>query len=102
MPLTKWGKWVFKIYAQGARWYIGNNALKENLEQGVQLKNSYAAEFPSPWRPQGVPTFAHINKLMIIVKGENHTQDTQTNKKGKLEWKRFYHIIAYNLKCKDT
>jgi len=26
---------------------------------------------------------------MIIAKGENHTQDTQTNRKGKLEWKRF-------------
>jgi len=36
MPLTKRDKslTVFKIHAQGARWYIGHSALKENLEQG--------------------------------------------------------------------
>jgi len=36
MSLTKQDKslTVFKIHAQGARWNIGHNALKENLEQG--------------------------------------------------------------------
>jgi len=88
MSLTKWDKGltVFKIHAQGARWYIGHSALKENLEQRVQPKSSYAAEFPSLWRPRGVPTSAHINKLMIIAKVENHTPDTQTNRKSKLGW----------------
>ena len=65
-------------------------------------KISYPTKFPSPWGLQGVLTSAHINKLMIIAKWENHTQDTQTNKMGKLEWKKFYHTIAYNLKDKDT
>jgi len=32
-------------------------------------------------------TYALINKLMIIAKGESHTQNTQTNRKGKLEYK---------------
>jgi len=35
---------------------------------------------------------------MIIAKGEKPHTNTQANKKGKLEWKIFYHTIAYNLK----
>jgi len=52
-----------------------------------------------PWWSRGVPTYAHINKLMIITKGENHMQ---TNRKGKLERKKFYHKIAYYLEFKDA
>ena len=64
--------------------YIGHN-LKEYSEQGIQPNNSYATKFSSSWWLLGVPTYAHINKLMIIAKGENHTQSTQANKKGKLK-----------------
>jgi len=64
-------------------------------------KPGYTVKFPSPWWTLGVPTSAHINKLMIIAKGENHTLNIKTSRKGKLEWKRFYHSIAYNLKVQD-
>jgi len=40
---------------------------------------------------------------MIIVKGEKPHIKEHTNKhKGKLEWKMFYHTIAYNFIAKDT
>jgi len=63
-------------------------------------KSGYTAEFSSPRWILGVFTYVHINKLMIIAKGENHTQNTQVSRKGKLEWKKFYHTIAYNLKVR--
>jgi len=46
----------------------------------IQPKPGYTVEFPSPWRPLGVSTSAHINKLMIIAKRKNHTQDKHKQK----------------------
>ena len=48
-------------------------------------KLGYTVEIPSPWWTLGFPTSAHINKLMIIAKGENHTHNTQASRNGKLE-----------------
>jgi len=47
--------------------------------------SNLATTSPSPLQSLVVFTFAHINKLMIIAKGENHMRDTQANKKDKLE-----------------
>jgi len=41
----------------------------------------YAAESPFPCWSRGVLTSAHINKLMIIAKRENHTTKHTTNKR---------------------
>jgi len=56
-----------------------------NSEPNAKSTLNYAVTFPSSPRSPIVPTCAHINKLMIIAKGESHTQSTQTNRKGKLE-----------------
>jgi len=54
-------------------------------EQGnptQELAMSWSFHYPDDH--EEFPHF-HINKLMIIAKGENHTQNTRTNRKGKLE-----------------
>jgi len=42
-------------------------------KSGIRPKTNLAAESSSPWWPRGVLASTHINKLMIIAKGENHT-----------------------------
>jgi len=68
-----------------AKDYRGDSASREYLKEVDPTQVGYTAEFPSPWWPLGVLTSAHINKLMIIAKGENHTQNTQANRKDKLK-----------------
>jgi len=88
MSLTKHNKrsTVFKTNT----W---TTALQENLNKRDPTQINYAAESPSPWWPRGVLIYAHINKLMIIAKEENHTQTHKQNRKDKLEWKN---ILSYN------
>jgi len=43
-------------------------------------QRDYAVESPFPCWPRWVLASAHINKLMIIVKREDHTHNNQTSK----------------------
>jgi len=83
-----------KIYAQRARQYMGYNPKIELRNKRIRPKTSYAAKSPSLWWPRGVLTYAHINKLMIIAKGEKSHTNTQPNRKGKLEQKK--KVLSYN------
>jgi len=55
---------------------------KVNSEKGgVRPKMSYATESLLPYWPRGVLAYAHINKLMIIAKRENHIHKTYNKQK---------------------
>ena len=58
------------------------------------IQADYAAESSLPCWPRVPLASAHINKLMIIAKGEEpHTK--QPNKQhGKLEYKAVYHTVT--------
>jgi len=70
--------------------------LNKNSEKQGLSQRSQVAESSLPCWPRVPLASAHINKLMIIAKGERpHTK--QSNKqKGKLEWKTIDHTITCN------
>jgi len=53
---------------------------KRKIMNQDSAQAGYAAESPFPCRPREPLASAHINKLMIIAKEKNHTQDIQTCK----------------------
>jgi len=59
---------------------MGHNS-KRNSDEQKTNPDGYATQPPSPWWPRGVLASAHINRLMIIVKGENQTHNNQTSKR---------------------
>jgi len=61
---------------------MGYNPKVNSEKGGVLPKMSYATESPLPCWPRGVLASAHINKLMIIAKRENHTHRTYNKQKG--------------------
>jgi len=75
---------------------MGHSPKRKAQAKGIQPKVGYAAESPFPCWPRGFLTSAHINKLMIIAKRENHTSKTYNKQKGKLEQKMVYHTVTYN------
>ena len=81
---------------------IRATTLKEDINKRTPTQIVYAAESPFPCLPRGVLAYAHINKLMIIAKRENHTHKTYNKQKGKLEENMIYHTNTYNFIIQDT
>jgi len=55
---------------------------KRRHEKRNPTQLDYAAESPFPCWSRGVLASAHINRLMIIAKRENHTQNIQTSRRA--------------------
>jgi len=53
---------------------------KRKIANQDPAQAGYAAESPFSCWPRKPLSYAHINKLMIIAKEKNHTQDIQTSK----------------------
>jgi len=74
------GSTVFKIIAQETDKYMGYSP-RENLDKLDLIQDELGSEISITTRSFRI---CSINKLMIIVERENHTQNIQTSRKGKL------------------